>query len=303
MNHISSYSKIFAVGHRWVLDIFDDPVIVQEKVDGSQISFMVVDGDLSIRSSGAEVHVESPPKMFNKAVATILKLKDDLEPRLIYRGEYFSKPKHNTLAYERVPEKNIIIFDIAREGENYICYEDVREEAARLGLETVPLLFRGKVNGLDQLKALLDRESILGGQKIEGVVIKNYNKFTDDKKAMMAKYVSPELQEKHQKSWRKANPTREDIINSIIKQYRTEARWQKAVQHLRELDQLEQSPRDIGKLIKAVKEDTREECEDEIKQQLFNHFWKRINREVVHGLAEWYKEKLSNEAFAESEDA
>jgi len=297
MSHISSYSKVFAVGHKWVLDIFDDPVIVQEKVDGSQISFGVIDGELSIRSSGATIYIESAPKMFNKAIATILELKDELKPGLIYRGEYLSKPKHNTLAYDRVPKKNIIIFDIATEGQNYLPDLAVAIEAERLGLEIVPLLFCGVVKGVDQLKTLLDRVSILGGQKIEGVVIKNYEKFTDDKKTMMAKYVNPEFQEKHQRSWRKENPTRGDVINNIISEYQTEARWQKAVQHLREGGQLKQSPQDIGNLIKAVKEDVKSECEEEIKQKLFDRFWGEISRRVAAGLPEWYKEKLAREAF------
>ena len=302
MKHISSYSKVFAVGHKWVEDIFDGPVIVQEKIDGSQISFGIIDGELSIRSSGADIYVESAPKMFNKAIETILELKDDLKPDHIYRGEYLSKPKHNTLAYSRVPNKNIILFDILVEGQNYLEYKDVRAEAARLGLEVVPLLYSGIVSELDALKEFLNLESILGGQKIEGVVVKNYEKFTDDKKTMMAKYVSPEFQEKHQKSWRKDNPTRGDVINRIIEQYKTEARWQKAVQHLAEADQLTETPKDIGGLIKEVKNDVLKECEDEIKQLLFKHFWGQISRRLTAGLPEWYKEKLAESAFNESEE-
>jgi hypothetical protein len=141
---------------------------------------------------------------------------------------------------------------------------------------------------------------ILGGCKIEGVVIKNYNKFTDDKKTMMAKYVSTEFQEKHQVSWRKANPTRTDILDDIIETYRTEARWRKAVQHLRERGELEETPRDIGALIREVKDDVKDECEEEIKDRLFGYFWKKdIERSLTHGLPEWYKEQLANKLFEE----
>lgn len=68
MNHLSGYSKVYALGHREILGILDDPVIVQEKIDGSQISFGVIDGEISIRSKGADIYPESPPKMFKKAV-------------------------------------------------------------------------------------------------------------------------------------------------------------------------------------------------------------------------------------------
>ena len=41
-----------------------------------------------------------------------------------------------------------------------------------MGLECVPLLLSGMVSSADELRALLERESVLGGQKIEGMVVK-----------------------------------------------------------------------------------------------------------------------------------
>jgi hypothetical protein len=289
---------VFTVGHKWVKDIFDDDVIIQEKIDGSQLSFGIIDGALSVRSKNADIYIDDIPKMFKKGVDYILSIKDILTRGYIYRGEYLQKPKHNTLAYERVPNNNIIIYDIAREGQNYFTPDQVKTEAERIGLEVVPTLYVGKVDGIGQLKEFLDTDSILGGCKIEGVVIKSYNKFTDDKKTMMAKYVSEKFQEKHQKEWRKSNPTRTDIINRIIETYRTEARWQKAVQHLRERGELEETSRDIGALIREVKDDVKDECEEEIKDRLFSYFWKKdIERSLAHGLPEWYKEQLAKGAW------
>lgn len=295
MEYISSYSKIFALGHRLVRDIFDGPVKVQEKIDGSQISFGVSDGELMIRSKGAKIYPESPPKMFNKAVATIQSLQDKLEPDHIYRGEYLSKPKHNTLAYDRVPKQHIILFDVERTGLYFLSDFGLNREAERLGLEVAPMFCEGTFSSAFPFKEYMDRTSILGGQKVEGLVIKNYHKFTDDKKVMMAKIVSTEFQEKHQRTWKKSNPNRADVVQRLIATYATPARWQKAVQHLREADELVDAPQDIGKLIGEVKRDVRSECEEEIKQVLFDHFWKSIERGVAVGLPEWYKTKLSEE--------
>ena len=63
--------------------------------------------------------------------------------------------------------------------EIYLPYDQVVIEAARLDLEVVPLLFIGKVESAEQLKAFLETQSFLGGQKIEGVVVKpvDYNHF------------------------------------------------------------------------------------------------------------------------------
>ena len=292
MRHLSGYSRVKALGHKEILGILNDPVVVTEKIDGSQISFGTINDELSIRSSGADIYPESPPKMFEIAVKQILKRKDILKEGYIYRGEYLNKPKHNTLSYERVPKDNIILFDIDKNGLcNYLSYEEVAEEATTIGFEVVPLLYKGFAT-VDILKSFIGTKSILGGQNIEGVVAKNYSMFTRDKKVAMAKIVDTTFQEKHQKSWCKDNPARTDIINQIVETYRTEARWQKALQHLAELDKLEGKPRDIGNLIAEVKRDVKDECEEEIKEQLFKYFWNNIRRQITYDLPEWYKEKL-----------
>jgi hypothetical protein len=48
MKEIGSYPKIYNLGHKAVRDIFKEPVTAQEKVDGSQFSFMRVDGRYAI---------------------------------------------------------------------------------------------------------------------------------------------------------------------------------------------------------------------------------------------------------------
>jgi hypothetical protein len=76
----------------------------------------------------------------------------------------------------------------------------------------------------------------------------------------------------------------------------------KAVQHLRDVGTLEQSPRDIGNLIKEIQEDTKKECEEEIKKILFDHFWKNISRGITAGAPEWYKEELLKLSFEDREE-
>lgn len=99
----SSYPSIFALGHRAIAELTNFPVHVQEKVDGSQFSFGVFDGEIRVRSKGAEMYPEAPEKMFQKAVDTVKALQDILIDGFTYRGEYLAKPRHNTLAYDRTP--------------------------------------------------------------------------------------------------------------------------------------------------------------------------------------------------------
>lgn len=297
MSSWHSYPSIYNIGHRNIQSIFEDDVIVEEKVDGSQFSFGIIEGVLKCRSKGVELNVDAPEKMFSKAVATVKELEPFLLHGCTYRAEYLQSPNHNTLAYERVPAKNLIIFDIAIAEETYMCYEAKTKEAKRLGLEVVSLLYQGKVQDPTMFLSFLENISILGGQKIEGVVVKNYLKFGADKKVLLGKYVSEAFKEVHQGAWREKNPSNTDIITMLGEKYRTPARWAKAVQHLKEAGKLDQSPKDIGALIQEVKADVLKECEQEIKEDLFKYAWGSIERKVVAGLPQWYKDELVAIAF------
>lgn len=291
-----SYPKIYNVGHAAVRDVFLENVLIEEKIDGSQFSFGFFDGALKVRSKGKEQY-PATDKMFLRGVEVVEGLIDKLQEGWMYSGEYLSKPKHNTLSYSRTPKQNIILFDIRTGEEQYLTYEEKAKEAERLGLEVVPILHQGKVTCLEDLTSLMDRESILGEATIEGFVVKNYERFTKDGKAMLAKHVSEAFKETNSKDFRKRNPSKGDIIDMLCTKYRSEARWEKAAQHLRDNGQLLGEPKDIGNLIKEAQRDLKEEEESEIKETLFKHFWSQISRKSVAGLPEWYKTKLMESAF------
>lgn len=287
-----SYCSIFNIGHRVLAEFVTQPVQVEEKVDGSQFSFGRFGGELKVRSKGKQMQPDAPEKMFAAGVEAIAQL--DLHDGWTYRGEYLQKPKHNALVYDRVPAGHVILFDINRGEEDYLTYEEKAAEAARLGLEVVPLLYQGVITN-EILMELLEKTSVLGGQKIEGVVLKNYRMFGPDKKVLMGKYVSEGFKEVHRKAWGEANPKQGDIIQRLVTGLRTEARWDKAVIHLREAGELEDDPRDIGKLMKSVGQDVAREEADTIKDELFKWAWPQIQRAVTSGLPEWYKKKLADE--------
>ena len=302
MSSWHSYPKIWNMGHAQVKDLFKDPVLIEEKVDGSQFSFGFIDGKLRCRSRGQELNVDAPERMFIPAVETAQRLQ--AEGKLLdgwtYRGEYLSKPKHNVLAYNRIPKACIILFDVNTGQESYLSRAEKEQIAADLGLEIVPKLFEGVVTDQTMFEQLLSRESYLGGPRIEGVVAKSYGKFGADGHALMAKYVSEEFKEKHGKEWKKIAPGQGDIIETLVANYKSEARWAKAVQHLREAGKLTDSPRDIGPLIREVQSDVLAESESEIKQQLFDWAWPRIERSIIARLPEWYKARLLDAQFAPS---
>lgn len=290
---IESYSSIYALGHRYLSDLFNGPVVIQEKIDGSQFSFGVIDGKLQCRSRGQEIHVDAPEKMFAAAVESVKRFQEFIPAGYIFRCEYLQKPKHNVLAYSRVPKGNLVLFDAATIGQNYVSTESLHQWANIFEIEPVPVLFEGVANlSSDMLQEFLGKESVLGGCKIEGVVVKNYNRFGPDKKMLIGKFVSPAFKEVHKHEWRKSNPTQHDIVQSIIADYKTSPRWCKAIQHLNERGELVNAPEDIGKLIKEVQADVAKEETDNIKEALFKHFWPQIARGIIAGFPEWYKQRL-----------
>jgi len=295
---INSYPKIYNMGHSAIRALFEDEVVIQEKVDGSQFSFGVFDGELKFRSKGVEVDPENAG-MFKEGCEAVKKVKDKLKGNIVYRGEYLQKPKHNTLKYDRTPSNHIVLFDL-QEGigtEIYTPYELIRFEAEQLGFDYIPQYAQQKINGIDDIAKLMENESYLGGCKIEGLVFKNYNKFTPDGKACMGKYVSEAFKEIHKKDWKGRNPTNKDVLELISSGLCTEARFKKAVQKLRDMGELQNSPKDIGPLMKILNLDVKEECEEDIKEMLYKWAINDILRKSLRGFPQWYKDELARSQF------
>lgn len=109
--------------------------------------------------------------------------------------------------------------------------------------------------------------------------------------------ISDLLLEVHRSEWKMGNPGSADIIQMMIAKYQAPARWLKCVQHLRDSGKLLLDPKDIGNLLNEFKADLSKECEEEIKQELFNWAIGKISRGATHGLPEWYKEYLMTAQF------
>lgn len=302
---IHSYPSIYALGHAAVADLLKAPVLVEEKVDGSQISFCLRESHpdfaelLGVRSKGAPIRVDAPNSMFANGVASIVARRDLLHVGWTYRGEYLAKPKHNALAYDRTPKDHIILFDINPGLEQYLSREEMLAEAARIGFEVVPLIHDGMVEDIAQFRTFLEAKSCLGGPLVEGVVVKPKARdaFGRDKKLLMAKFVSEAFKEVHAAEWKESNPGQGDILATLAREYRTPARWIKAVGHLRDAGKLENSPKDIGALIGEIPADIAKECREEIVGKIWAWVWPHLSREVTKGMAEWYKEELLKRQF------
>lgn len=300
MDSWTSYPSIYNLGHPAVDQIKNVPVIIEEKIDGSQFSAGIFGDKIRFRSKrvewtvqGEHATVPDQMKMFSEAIRSLVEL--PLHPGWTYRFEYLQRPKHNVLEYARVPNHHLIVLDIATGPESYLPYQEKARAAWALGLEVTPLLYQGLLADVD-FDVLLAATSILGPSQIEGLVIKTYELFGRDKKPLFAKLVSDKFREEHKREWKtgdkKADNSFPFFLQGLVDQYNTEMRWQKAYQHLRDDGLLDEEPRDIPKLLKEVTDDVLKECREEITTALFDWTWPRMRKGLGKGLAEWYKAKL-----------
>jgi hypothetical protein len=298
------WSKIFTLGDKYTDGIFLNEIQVTEKVDGSQFNFGCNEKDgLWMLSKGSTVHLGDNNKLFHPAAEHVHKLYSEgkLVPGWSYHGETLHSRTHNTLSYDRVPKNNIALYGAMDAAGNHIAkHEHLAAIAEELDVDVVALIFEGKVADFteDLLNSWLKRTSFLGAEQIEGFVIKNFSReiFVGGQLLGLtqAKFVSEAFKERHSTSWPTNNKSPLVKIGEMV---RTEARWNKAIQKLRDSGTMEQHPRDIGKLLKILHQDLEEEDKEVIKDKLWDAFGKDIKRAAVRNFPEAYKYYLATGAL------
>src|SRR3990172_6420045 len=271
---------------------WDDEVVIQEKIDGSFFSFWVEEDGLRFKSKRVNLKSDNAG-MFALAVDYLLSLQDKIvsyfNKGTTFFCEFLSKEKHNVIKYDRLPKNHLVLFDMSRNSLFNSSYYTVTDSAKRLDIDVTPCVYTGKYDK-QIVEELLKANSYLGGP-LEGVVIKNYDRYIDYYGTMapeMYKWVRSEFKEKlHKKEWAGGKDKFEEFCDSL----RTEARWNKAVIHLKEEGVLTNELKDIGVLLPEVITDIEEEERDYIKDTLYSLFIKDIKRAAVRGFAEWYKNK------------
>ena len=302
---IQSFPKIFHIGENMIQNLFKGEVEITEKIDGSQFDFGITkDGEIVMRSHGQELTNTDIPKMFKKAARQVERIGSFLQEigtrDMYFYCEYLEKPHHNTLTYLRIPNNNLYLFGIYKGGCWVSDPEILCEWADKIEIERPNVLYIGSIKNPEELEKYLETDSILGNTKVEGIVVKNYNEPSMRGSFFipisMGKYVSEKFKEKHDKNW-KENKTIKGNIELFIASFRTEARWQKAIQHLKENNELENAPKDISKLMKEIDRDIKEEELENIKDVLLRIYLPDIQRKAKAGFAEYYKKQLFERGF------
>lgn len=295
---MNGYPKIWHVGSPEVRDtLFRSGVEITEKIDGSQIGFgLDSEGGLLIRSKGAfifkgDTYVRQPDSLFKGAVDYIISIKDRLHKETWYYGEVLSAPHHNTLTYGRIPRNYVALYGIITKGFWCDDHAILTQEADKLGFDSVPLIYQGLITSVKQFDEFMERESYYGGTKIEGIVIKNYKDAASSaySSQCFAKFVSEKFKEMNGANWSAKTSKIEDFYTSLT----SEARWEKAIQHLRDDGNLTESPKDIGPLIEHILTDFETEQKEYIKEQLYRLHIRQCKQFATKGFPEFYKKRLA----------
>ena len=308
MYEVPSYTKILTIGARGTENLLRGEVVVQEKIDGSQFSFGIdADGIIGCRSHHQQLDMHGGAGMFEAAVAYVRAISPTIgglwaalwQNPITWYCEYLQKPKQNSLAYDRTPTNHLVLFDVSID-DVWQPYDALVTHAQELGIDAIPEFYRGPVASPDELKPLLATTSYLGGQAVEGIVIKNYSELValgGNTYPVFCKWVNAAFKERNAKNW--ARESSKGKLEAYLESFCAEARWAKAVQHLREQGVLLDAPQDIGPLIKEIQRDVEDEEAENIRRDLYRMYIGEIKRHATRQFPEWYKEQLAARVMGE----
>lgn len=168
MNY-KQYNKIHRYGKEETDGILDHEVIVQEKIDGANISIFQLDGKLRCGTKTRMLPEDESFRGFQEVVQGNLNLAMyfSRNPEHILYGEWLVK---HTITYPDEAYGKIYLFDIYdKQTDTWLSQEDVKLEADFLGLEYPHIFGVGKLT-IEQITEFVGKSAIAPAG--EGVVIK-----------------------------------------------------------------------------------------------------------------------------------
>lgn len=278
-------------------------VIVTEKVHGSGMRIAVIDGELHIGGRKLEFTDIRPDTREGLCFIQWV-LDTGLDKRMIEAfsgqdvilyGEWHGSgtPKKNWPQVQKgikyIKGNDFRVFDVKVDG-RYVPQDDVASWAARVGLKTMPVLYRGKP-GNEIFHSLIDTMSRVGEENgivdpentIEGIVIRPPEFLWDEKgRPIMAKLKIGKWAERASEQKRpKMQPKPRAIIPGAVefaREFVTEARLGHVLDQLRE----EGKPADrtsMGDVMRLMGQDVKREGAAALERS--NLEWKDVSPHVT----------------------
>lgn len=304
---VAGYPKVNAGGKLRVWDERNTDWWIEEKLDGSQLSFHgTFNGNMIFYNRGKEINQTAPGWVFEAAIAALSTLRLKLVHGIMYHGECIVKCKHNVVRYGRVPRLYFVLFDMQYLKDGlYVSRNDMESHATILGLECVPVLYANADPAVqpgakcdELITAMTPGCSLLGGEDLpEGVVIKHHAFVRSENGKTVAskiKVVREEFKEEHRRPKKNKDAiavpltlTADESLERIMSWFSKEVRWQKAKQRLRDQGKITGDPenglKERGAIRDEARRDFKEECKESIKSLLWAEFGQRLTQAITDG--------------------
>ncbi|QVD57057.1 hypothetical protein PM36_071 [Staphylococcus phage PM36] len=292
---MKSYTKLKNKGI--VLDKFKERgLVVQEKLDGSNASFTVENGELVCFSRRKKLNENETLNGFYDWVHENINVRNTyvsaLEKYIIF-GEWLVKHK---IQYKEEFYNNFYVFDVYdKENEVYLSVEDMNVIAHHLGLKTVKTLLVSKpshyLNDLkpEEIQELVGKSDMtVKPDKGEGIVIK----YLDGKSEYddYFKLVSNEFKEFSRQKMKTEVKKNESVADYAI----TRARMEKMIFRAIEEDRLSEDDLELenfGLIMKQVGQNFVDDIMEEEKENILKIVDKQIKKKMPHILREILEEK------------
>ena len=203
----------------------DSDIVIMEKLDGANASFLVEDGKLKCFSRNTELDPSNTLRGFYEWTQSLIKGQQPREGLILF-GEWLCRHK---LDYGE-NENKFYLFDVYdTEKEEYLPFDKVLDVAYQLDLNLVPVFYTGKFQSMEHILSFVGKSEL--GEKGEGVVVKNYSYRDKYGKQLFTKFVSDEFSEMQNVKKQKIK-TDTDVLDEFVNNTVTKARVQKILHKL-----------------------------------------------------------------------
>ena len=192
IGEVEKYQHVERFGSSNVEGLLDKNCVVQEKLDGANLT-VANEAGLIVATRNSCIHHDGAPLTgFRGAVEYVLAHEGILDfitdhPELILRGEWLIK---NRIDYGPLNMFKYYVFDVQLRDGNYIPWEDYSSILAEYDILMVPHL--GFADSMDEVIAFAGGESAIGGDRKEGVVVKRYDFANKYGQIVWGKFVNEE---------------------------------------------------------------------------------------------------------------
>jgi len=174
MSEMKKFTDVVRLGHKSTLGVLNegDYIIIQEKLDGANASFKRDGNKIRAFSRRQELSEENTLGGFYEFTQSLNV--DRLLDGVIYFGEWLNPHKVKYPEYQ----KQFFLFDIFNTyTSEYVNFSMVEDEAKRLGLNLIPVFYKGEYKSFEHLQSFVGK-TLLGGMlgdipTGEGIVVKN----------------------------------------------------------------------------------------------------------------------------------